>query len=104
MNIADMAMETYLCESVLLRVQKLVNIKGEESTKDQLDIMRVYMNDAMDRINIAGKNAINSMSEGDEQRMMLLGLKRFCKMQPFNNKEARRRIAKSLCEAGKYCY
>ena len=59
----------------------------------------------MDRINIAGKNAITSMSEeGDEQRMMLLGLKRFCKTKPFNTKEARRRIAKSLCEAGKYCY
>ncbi len=105
MNIADMAMETYLCESALLRVQKLVGIKGEESTKDQLDILHVYINDAMDRINIAGKNAITSMSEeGDEQRMMLLGLKRFCKTKPFNTKEARRRIAKSLCEAGKYCY
>ncbi len=105
MNIADMAMETYLCESTLLRVQKLVGIKGEEASKDQLDILRVYINDAMDRINIAGKNAITSMSEeGDEQRMMLLGLKRFCKTKPFNTKEARRRIAKTLCEAGKYCY
>ncbi len=105
MNIADMAMETYLCESALLRVQKLVGIKGEEASKDQLDILRVYINDAMDRINIAGKNAITSMSEeGDEQRMMLLGLKRFCKTKPFNTKEARRRIAKTLCEAGKYCY
>ena len=104
MNIADMAIETYLSESTLLRVQKLASIKGEEAAKDHLDILHVYMNDAMDRINIAGKNAINSMSEGDEQRMMLLGLKRFTKMQPFNTKDARRRIAKTLCEADKYCY
>ena len=104
MNIADMAIETYLSESALLRVQKLVGIKGEEATKDYLDILHVYTNDAMDRINIAGKNAINSMSEGDEQRMMMLGLKRFTKMQPFNTKDARRRIAKTLCEADKYCY
>ncbi len=104
MNIADMAIETYLSESTLLRVQKLVSIKGEEATKDYMDILHVYMNDAMDRINIAGKNAITSMSDGDEQRMMLLGLKRFTKMQPVNTKDARRRIAKTLCEADKYCY
>ena len=104
MNIADMAMETYLCESVLLRVQKLVSIKGEDASKDQMDILQVYVNDAMDRINIAGKNAINSMSDGDEQRMMLLGLKRFTKTKPLNTKEARRRLAKTLCDQGKYCY
>ena len=44
------------------------------------------------------------MSSGDEQRMMLMGLKRFTKVQPFNTKDARRRLAKQLCEAGKYCF
>jgi alkylation response protein AidB-like acyl-CoA dehydrogenase len=104
MNIADMAIDTYMAESALLRIQKLVAMKGEEACSDYLDILKVYLNDAADRININGRNAINSMAEGDEQRMMLLGIKRFTKVQPTNTKEARRRIAKSLIEANKYCY
>jgi hypothetical protein len=104
MNIADMAIDTYVAESTLLRVKKMVSIKGEEACKDQIDMLQVYMYDALDRLSINGKTAINSMVEGDEQRMMLLGLKRFCKATPINTKEARRRIAKTLCEAGKYCY
>ena len=104
MNIADMAIDTYVAESTLLRVKKMVSIKGEEACKDQIDMLQVYMYDAVDRLSINGKTAINSMVEGDEQRMMLLGLKRFCKATPINTKEARRRIAKTLCEAGKYCY
>ncbi len=104
MNIADMAIDTYMAESVMLRVQKLVGIKGEDACVHQLDIMRVYLNDAVDRLNVNGKTAINSMLEGDEQRMLLLGLKRFTKSIPFNTKEARRRIAQVLCEEGKYCF
>jgi len=79
-------------------------MKGEEACSDHLDMLRVYLNDAADRININGRNAINSMAEGDEQRMMLLGIKRFTKVQPTNTKEARRRIAKTLIEANKYCF
>ncbi|CAN5612894.1 acyl-CoA dehydrogenase family protein [soil metagenome] len=104
MNIADMAIDTYNTESVLLRVQKLVSMKGEAACANQIDIMRVYLNDALDRIQVNGKNAINSMAEGDEQRMMLLGLKRFTKTTPVNTKESRRRIAATLIEAGKYCF
>ncbi len=104
MNIADMAIDTYMAESVMLRVQKLVGIKGAEACVHQLDIMRVYLNDAVDRLNVNGKTAINSMLDGDEQRMLLLGLKRFTKSIPFNTKEARRRIAQVLCEEGKYCF
>jgi hypothetical protein len=59
-------------------------------------------NDAIDKVNKAGKEAINSFAEGDEQRMMLLGLKRFTKSAPFNSKDARRRIADKLIAANKY--
>ena len=51
------------------------------------------MYDAADRINANGKNALNSFADGDELRMMHIGLKRFTKVEPFNTKEARRRIA-----------
>jgi alkylation response protein AidB-like acyl-CoA dehydrogenase len=104
MNIADMCIDTYLAESTLLRVEKLVGMKGEETCKNQLDIMRVFITDAADRINKNGKEAINGFAEGDEQRMVLLGLKRFTKTEAFNTKNARRNIAASLIEANKYCY
>lgn len=104
MNIADMCIDTYLAESTLLRVEKLVGMKGGEACKNQLDIMRVFITDAADRINKNGKEAINGFAEGDEQRMVLLGLKRFTKTEAFNTKNARRNIAASLIEANKYCY
>lgn len=65
---------------------------------------RTFLADAADRINHAGKNAIHAFAEGDEQRMMLMGLKRFTKTQPFNTKNARRAIAEALIEEGKYCF
>ena len=104
MNIADMMIETYAAESVLLRTEKLVSIQGEAACTAQLDIMRVYFSESLNLLESAAKEAVNSMAEGDEHRMMMLGLKRFTKANPFNTKEARRRIAKQLCEANKYCY
>ena len=104
MRIADMAIDTYMAESILLRVQKLVSIKGEEACSLEIDMVRVYLNDALDRLSVNGRNAINAMAEGDEQRMMLMGLKRFSKMAPVNTIECRRRIAKKLIEENKYCF
>jgi hypothetical protein len=104
MNIADMAIDTYIAESALLRVQKLVSIKGEEACADYIDMLRVYLTNAVDRVNVNGRTAVNNMLEGDEQRLLLLGIKRFTKAPLVNTKEARRRIAKTLCDAGKYCY
>jgi hypothetical protein len=85
-------------------VEKLVGMRGEAACAEQIDIMRVYINDAADRINKNGKEAINSFSSGDEQRMMLMGLKRFTKTEPFNAKDARRRVAAKLISENKYCY
>ncbi|HUR66245.1 MAG TPA: acyl-CoA dehydrogenase family protein [Chitinophagaceae bacterium] len=104
MNLADMAIQTYNAESVLLRVMRMTGEKGESATGQQLDMMRTYLYDAADAVNKAGKDAINSFSEGDEQRMILMGLKRFTKAEPFNSKEARRRIADKMIAEGKYCF
>jgi hypothetical protein len=102
MNIADMAIETFEAESTLLRVMKMVDKQGEAACQNQIDMMRVYLNDAVDKVNKAGKEAINAFAGGDEQRMMLLGLKRFTKTEPFNSKDARRRIADKLIAENKY--
>jgi len=102
MNIADMAIETFVSESVLLRIMKMVDKQGEAASTLPIDMMRCYLNDAVDKVNKAGKEAINAFASGDEQRMMLLGIKRFTKAQPFNSKDARRRIADAMIAADKY--
>ena len=104
MNLADMAIETFNAESVLLRVMKLVDQQGESASQHQLNIMRTYLYDAADKVNKAGKDAINSFAAGDEQRMILMGLKRFTKAEPFNSKEARRAIADKMINEGKYSF
>jgi len=96
MNIADMSIITFHAESALLRLEKLATLKGEAATVVQADIVRTYIFDAADAINKAGKDALNSFSDGDELTMMLIGLKRFTKVAPFNTKEARRRICAQL--------
>ena len=104
MNISDMIIELYIAESVLLRVEKLTNSKNNVKISEQIDILSVYLYDVADKLNKFGKDALNSFAEGDELRMMLMGLKRFTKQRPFNVKESRRRIAAHLIEEEKYCY
>lgn len=104
MNLADMAIQTYNAESVLLRVMRMVDQQGESASQHQLDMMRVYLYDAADQVNKAGKDAINSFAEGDELRMILMGLKRFTKAESFNTKEARRRVADKMIAEGRYCF
>jgi alkylation response protein AidB-like acyl-CoA dehydrogenase len=101
MNIADMMIETFTSESVLLRTMKLAE-KNADNSEIRVDMMRCNLNDAADKVARAGKEAINAFAEGDEQRMMMLGLKRFTKTEPFNSKEARRRIADKLIAEGRY--
>jgi len=99
MNIADMAIETFMAESLLLRVMKLSEAKHASIYQD---ILGCYLYDAADKINKYGKDAVNAFAEGDEQRMILMGIRRFTKAQPFNSKEARRRIANELIDQKQY--
>lgn len=104
MNIADIIGSVYVAESTLLRVEKLVHIKGEENVGGQLDMARIFLHNTIDKVYLAGKEALNSFAEGDELKMMLVGLRRFTKAEPFNVKEARQRVAKELIEANQYCF
>jgi alkylation response protein AidB-like acyl-CoA dehydrogenase len=104
MHLADMAITVFHAESALLRVRKQTERTGEEKTRLALDIVRTYLYDSADLVNKHGKDALNAFGSGDELRMMLLGLKRFTKTDPFNSKEARRRIAAKLIDAGEYCF
>lgn len=103
MHLADMLNETFMAESMLLRTIKMTD-QGHASADLAHKATQVFISDAADRINHAGKNAINAFAEGDEQRMMLLGVKRFTKVGSFNSKEARRAIAKVLVDKQHYCF
>ena len=100
MNLADMLIEGYVAESVLLRVEKLIGIRGEQACAVQKDMAMIYLHEAVERAASAGKQAICAFAEGDELRLMLLGLKRFTKIEPFNLKEARRRVANYALDKG----
>ncbi|MCP9748810.1 acyl-CoA dehydrogenase family protein [Lacihabitans sp. CS3-21] len=104
MNVADMITEVYAAESALLRVEKLIGMKGEEAVSLQKDMALVYLQDAVMKCNQAGREAIQSFAEGDELRVMLMGLKRFTKIDPLNTRDARRRVADALLAENKYIF
>jgi alkylation response protein AidB-like acyl-CoA dehydrogenase len=104
MNIADMMNWLYAAESVVLRVQKLHIAKGAEASELQIDIMSTYVHSVADKINVSGRDALMGFAEGDELKMMLMGMRRFTKVEPFNCKEARRRIAGACIDKNEYCF
>lgn len=101
MNCADMLIDLYTAESLLLRVKKIYE-KGEKADQVYTDILKVFFNDAMDRMHKNGRDALQSFAEGDELRIMMMGLKRFTKYEPVNVRDARRRIASKVIEGNRY--
>jgi len=104
MNLADIMIEIYAAESVLLRAEKLASAKSEEASKIQLAMARIYLSEAVDKINLAAKEAIAAFETGDEQKVMLMGLKRFTKADLVNTKQLRREIAEYMLEKGRYTF
>lgn len=102
MQFGDALIEIYVAESTILRTEKLVSLKGEKACEAQLNMMRIYLHHAVNMVNNAGKEAIYAFAEGDEQRMMLMGLKRFTKIQAENLKEARRNVANAVLQNKSY--
>lgn len=103
MNAAEMLIEVYAAESGILRAEKLAKQNGEEAASHQILMAKLYLHGATEQIAKHGREAIYSFAEGDEQRMMLMGLKRFTKMaNPYNLKELRRSIAAKVISDNKY--
>lgn len=102
MNLADMLIEGYVAESVLLRVEKLISMRGEKACEVEREMALIYLHYAIEKAASAGKSAITSFAEGDEQRLMLMGLKRFTKVDPYNLKEARRKVANYIIDKKEY--
>lgn len=104
MCVADMMIEIYVTESALLRTEKLIGIRGEEACRQQENMAKLYLYMAVDKIQSKGREAIVSFAKGDEQKVMLMGLKRFTKSDPYNVKELRRSIAGYLIEKDAYTF
>ena len=102
MNLADILIEAYIAESVLLRVEKLIAQKGEKATEIQKEMALIYLHHAIGKAAAAGREAISAFADGDEQRLMLMGLKRFTKIDAYNLKEARRKVADYVIAKGEY--
>ena len=100
--IADMTIETYAMESAVLRAQKLVESKGEKEATLAIAMTRVYLTQAMEKIEAAAKRVIAAVAEGDMLRTQLAILRRLAKYEPFNTIELRQKIAQRAIEVGKY--
>lgn len=105
MAAADMLIEIYMAESTILRTEKLAKKVGEDKAKEQIAMAQLYLYKAVDIINQKGKESIISFAEGDEQRMMLMGLRRFTKYANMPNiiglKEA---VTSKLVAENGYCF
>jgi hypothetical protein len=104
MNVADMVNYVYAAESALLRVEKMVKAKGEEASAIYIAMVKTYIFDAADSINKHGKDALMGFVTDDELRMMMMGLKRFTKVEAYNTKDARQLIASKLIDKNEYCF
>ena len=104
MNLTDMLIEVYTSESAILRTQKLATIKSEAEVQPYVNMAQVYVSDSLERINLYGKHAIAAFAEGDELKLLTLGLKRFTKSDLVNTIKLRRNIADKLIEANAYCF
>jgi alkylation response protein AidB-like acyl-CoA dehydrogenase len=102
MSLADMLIEAYVAESVLLRVEKLITQRGEQACVIEKEIAMIYLHHAVNKAAAVGREAISAFAEGDEQRLMLMGLKRFTKIEPYNLKKARRVVADHVISKGEY--
>jgi alkylation response protein AidB-like acyl-CoA dehydrogenase len=100
--IADMTIETYAMESAVLRAQKLVEMKGEREAALAVAMTRIYLAQAMEKIESAAKRIIAAVAEGDMLRTQLAILRRLAKYEPFNTIELRQQIAQRTIEVGKY--
>lgn len=105
LNAADILIEIYMAESAILRTEKNIQRFGEESQKHQIEMSQLYLYNAVEIISKSAKSGIISFADGDEQRMMLMGLKRFTKYTNYPNVAGlRNSIAAKVNKENTYCF
>jgi alkylation response protein AidB-like acyl-CoA dehydrogenase len=101
-DIADIVIETYACESGLLRAQKKAAASGQDAAEPMADMVRLYTHDAMEKIVTLGRNVLGGACEGDELRVMMAGMRRLAKHDPLNRAALHDRIAQRVIDAEAY--
>ncbi|MEZ7500589.1 acyl-CoA dehydrogenase family protein [Flavobacterium sp. Arc3] len=105
MAASDMLIEIYMAESTILRTEKLAKKEGEDKVQEQIAMAKLYLYQAVDIVTQKGKESVISFVEGDEQRMMLMGLRRFTKYTNMPNIVAlRETITSKLVAENAYCF
>ncbi len=104
MNITDMATQVFVAETMILRTQKLAAAKDESAAKYFEMMTKIFVSDSLEKVNIYGKHAVAAFTDGDELKMLMLGLKRFTKFEPVNTTKLRREVADKLIEENNYCF
>ena len=105
MAASDMLIEIYMAESTILRTEKLAKNQGEDKVQEQIAMAKLYLYQAVDIVTLKGKESVISFVEGDEQRMMLMGLRRFTKYTNMPNIVGlRETITKKLVSENEYCF
>jgi hypothetical protein len=104
MNCADMLIDLFTAESMLLRVHKLDGMRKEQPQEVYDAMLRVYFHDATARMAKNATDALASFAEGDLLKTFLMGVKRFTKYPPVNVKTNRRIVAEALRKAGGWCF
>ncbi len=103
--VADILIEVYMAESAVLRAEKNVGVFGLEAQEHQVALSQLYLNQAVEKISTKGREAILGFAEGDEQKALLMGLKRFTKYMEYPNVIAlRNKVAEKLTAENVYCY
>lgn len=101
-DVADIAIETFACESALLRAQKKAARDGQAAAEPMADMVRLYTNDAMEKVATLGRNVLGAACQGDELRVMLAGLRRLAKHEAINRTVLHDRIAQRVIDAEGY--
>jgi alkylation response protein AidB-like acyl-CoA dehydrogenase len=101
---ADVIIDSFLIDSTIGRTAKLIAHGSDEKHQAAIDATRLYTHDAINRIEVAAKNALAAIAEGDELRTMLAALRRFTKQEPINTAAIRERLADKVVEAGGYIF
>ncbi len=104
MHIADMLIEIYALESCILRTEKLIERYGSEGSQLYVNLTRLYLHEAVQKVKNHGDEAVACFTEGDELKVMLMGMKRFTKTNPVNTKVLRRTIAEKMIAENKFPY
>lgn len=104
MHVADMLIEIYVAESTILRTEKLMGLYSDAGSKLYQEMTKLYLVQAVQKVKNHGDEAVACFTSGDELRVMLMGMKRFTKMNPLNTKDLRRSIADKMIADNKFPY